>query len=285
MNRFVALLLFVTLIWGTTFPLLKELVATLSGAEISALRFLVAAMCMLPFAFRVPRHTWPDGTMLGVLALVAYVAQAWALEYISANRSAFLTSLNVLIVPLLGLLWGARVSMLVFGAAAVACIGVALMSWEGGANLLGDGLTLLCALSYAIYLIVLSQRSRRHDPLALAAAQVVVMALLGALWLGGAALVDTGPALFELVLPHMGTLLYLGAIATAAMLYLQTLGQRHVAATQAAVVFAMEPVFAALCSWIWIGETLTPRAALGGALVVLAVILSEWKPPARSAAK
>ena len=285
MNRFVALLLFVTLVWGTTFPLLKELVATLSGAEISALRFLVAAMCMLPFAFRVPRHTWPDGTLLGVLALVAYVAQAWALEYISANRSAFLTSLNVLIVPLLGLLWGASVSMVVFGAAAVACIGVALMSWEGGANLLGDGLTLLCALSYAVYLIVLSQRSRRHDPLALAAAQVVVMALLGALWLGGAALVDTGPALFERVLPHMGTLLYLGAIATAAMLYLQTLGQRHVAATQAAVVFAMEPVFAALSSWIWIGETLTPRAALGGALVVLAVILSEWKPPARSAAK
>ena len=122
MNRFVALLLFVTLIWGTTFPLLKELVATLSGAEISALRFLVAAMCMLPFAFRVPRHTWPDGTLLGVLALVAYVAQAWALEYISANRSAFLTSLNVLIVPLLGLLWGARVSMVVFGAAETRCV-------------------------------------------------------------------------------------------------------------------------------------------------------------------
>ena len=102
MSPHVLLLLGVTAVWGTTFPLLKSLLTSLSGVEISALRFVIAALCMAPFLMRVPRRTWLDGLLLGTLALVSYVAQAWGLEFISSNRSAFLTSLNVLMVPLIG---------------------------------------------------------------------------------------------------------------------------------------------------------------------------------------
>jgi drug/metabolite transporter (DMT)-like permease len=72
-------------------------------------------------------------------------------------------------------------------------------------------------------------------------------------------------------------LAYLGVVATAGMLFLQALAQRHVAADQAAVIYAMEPVFAAMFAWWWLAEGLTMQAAVGGAMVVCAVVLSEVK--------
>jgi len=279
MNPHVWLLLGVTAVWGTTFPLLKSLLGSLSGVEISALRFVIAALCMAPFLRRVPRHTWLDGLLLGALALVSYVAQAYGLELISSNRSAFLTSLNVLMVPLIGAALGARLSPWVLLCAVLACVGIGLMSWEGGANLKGDLATLVCALAYAFYTIVLSGRAARHDLRQLAATQIAFMALLACAWLIGAALLEAKPSnLLARAAPHWATLAYLGVIATAAMLFLQALGQRRVSADKAAIVFAMEPVFAALAAWLWIGELLSSRAALGGALVLAAVILSELQP-------
>ncbi len=278
MKRAALLLLLVTIVWGTTFPLLKTAAATLSGIEISALRFCIAALCMAPFALKAPRVAWRDGALLGAVALVSYVAQAYGLEHISANRSAFLTSLNVLMVPGLGLALGARLTPQIFAAAVLACLGIGLLSWEGGGNAVGDAATLLCAFAYALYVILLSRSAPRHDARALAATQIVLMAVFGVLWLVLGAFFDTRLAtLAQRSLPILPTLLYLGLIATAAMLFLQALAQRSIPAEKAAVIYAMEPVFATLFAWLWLGESLGPRGAVGGALVVIAVIVSEWR--------
>lgn len=279
MNFNLALLLLITLVWGTTFPLLKLAASSLSGVEISAIRFAVAAVCMAPFLWKVPKRTWIDGGLLGALALVSYVAQAFGMQYISSNRSAFLTSLAVLLVPVLGLLWGGRLSAIMVGAALLACAGIGFLSWEGGSHLLGDSATLLCALAYALYVIVLSQRSKGHDSRQLTAAQIAFMAVFSALWIGlGGIGNDSLTTLGARLAPHWLSLLYLGVVATAGMLLLQAIAQRHVSADKAAVVYAMEPVFAALFGWLWLSEVLSARAALGGAMVVVAVILSELKP-------
>ena len=279
MNFNLALLLLITAVWGTTFPLLKSASSTLSGVEISAIRFAVAGLCMAPYLLRVPRRTWIDGAVLGALALVSYVSQAYGMQFISSNRSAFLTSLAVLMVPLLGLFWGRKLSPIVLGSALLACTGIGFMSWEGGAHMLGDSATLLCALAYALYVIVLSQRSSGHDSRQLTATQIAFMALASAVWLGlGGIGNDSLATLGERLTPHAVSLLYLGVVATAGMLLLQAIAQRHVSADKAAVVYAMEPVFAALFGWLWLGEVLSARAALGGVMVVVAVILSELKP-------
>ncbi|MCX9155621.1 DMT family transporter [Niveibacterium sp. 24ML] len=278
MNINVLLLLLVTLVWGTTFPLMKAASATLSGVEISALRFLVAGLVMLPFAMKASRAAWRDGAVLGVVALVSYVTQAVGVEYISSNRSAFITSLNVLMVPFLGLALGGRLNAQILGAAALACLGIGLLSWEGGGNWIGDGITLLCALSYAIYVILLSRRAPAHHPRTLAATQIVLMAAFALVWMLASGLsgdrLATLPARLETTwLP----ILYLGLVASAGMLFLQAVAQRHVSAEKAAVIYAMEPVFAALFGWLWLAEMLGGRGMLGGALVVIAVVLSEWK--------
>jgi len=278
-NRHLFALLLVTLVWGATFPVLKIATAQLSGVEVCALRFVIAAACLAPFVWRAPRRAWVDGGVLGVLLLVSYVLQAYGLQFISSNRSAFLTSLNVLMVPFLGLLFGNRLRPMVLGAAVLACVGIALMSWEGGAHALADSATVLGAALFALYVIVLSQRAARHEARQLAATQTVWMAVLGCVWLlldaMGTNTLQTLPQ--RLDLPIGLGLLYLGAVATAAMLMVQTWAQAHVAADKAALVYAMEPVFAALFAWMWLAEGLGWVAGLGGALVVLAVVLGERK--------
>lgn len=280
MNPGILVLLLVTLVWGTTFPLLKSAAADLGGVEISAFRFIVAAVCMSPFLLRAPRRAWIDGALLGVLALASYVTQAYGLQFISSNRSAFLTSLNVLMVPLLGLAFGGRLAWTAIAAGAMACAGIGLMSWEGGGNFAGDAATVVCALAYALYVIVLSQRSARHEAKYLAATQITVMAVLATAWM----LLQSAESLATLharAVPHVTTLLYLGAVATAGMLFLQAVGQRRVAAEKAALIFAMEPVFASVFGWMWLGELLGWRGIAGGAIVIAALVLAELLPAAR----
>lgn len=279
MNIHVLSLLLVTLVWGATFPVLKVATAQLSGIETSALRFLMAAVCMFPWAVRAPRRAWADGAVLGALVLFSYVAQAYGLQFISSNRSAFLTSLNVLMVPLFGIVVGNAFSWRIALAAVLACAGIGLMSWDGGSHLLADASTVAGAAGYAVYVIVLSARAGRHDARALAATQIVWMAVLGLAWM----LLDArGTDALQTLANRVNSeilwgLAYLGLVATAGMLFLQARAQRHVSADKAALIYALEPVFAALFAWLWLSEGLSLRAAIGAAVVVFAVVLSEWK--------
>ena len=287
LNRYVLTLLFVTLVWGGTFPVMKLATASLSGVEISALRFIVAAICMAPFALRASKAAWRDGLVLGAVALVSYVTQAWGLQYISSNRSAFITTLNVLMVPLLGMLFfGSRPTLVMLAAAFLACAGIGVMSWDGGANLWADLATVVCALAYAMYVILLSQRTSRHSAREFAATQIVWMAVLGNVWM---VLGNWGTGQLQTLADRalsssmIFSLLYLGIIATAGMLFLQAVAQRHVSADKAAVIYAMEPVFAALIAWVWLSEALSISAAIGGAMVVGAVLLSESRAASKTA--
>ncbi|MGH8808579.1 MAG: DMT family transporter, partial [Noviherbaspirillum sp.] len=145
--------------------------------------------------------------------------------------------------------------------------------------LAGDAATIVCALAYALYVIVLSRHAGRHEARHLAATQIAVMAILATLWMllqsSGSDALASLPARLT---PHLATLLYLGAVATAGMLFLQAVGQRDVSADKAAVIYAMEPVFAALFGWMWLDEMLGWRGVAGGAVVIGALILSERRP-------
>ena len=274
--RYPLILLLVTVVWGMTFPVLKVATGVLSGVEITTLRFCIAALCMLPFVRGISFAAWRDGFWLGALALFSMAAQAYGLQFIASNRSAFLTSLNVLMVPMLGLLMGGRPGWLIFVAAALACLGIGMMSYDGEAHLWADAATLLAALAYAVYTMGMSARARLHKAVALATAQIWCMAAMGVLWM----LLDSGPARVlalptALNLEVLLGLLFLGAFASAATFFLQALAQTHVSAEQAAIIYAMEPVFAALFAWIYLAEVMTPMAQAGAIVVVLAVVLSQ----------
>lgn len=275
MKHPILILVFVTMVWGTTFPLLKGLSQCpgLDGVKVSALRFFIAALCLLPLIFRISAATWKAGCSLALLAFISYVSQAWGLSYISSNRSAFITSVSVLMVPLIGCFLGRFPSPKLVAAALLALLGLGFMSWEGGADWRGDSLTFLCALGNAVYIIILSKIASRHKPLHLAATQIFLMAALSV-----PMLVIAGTSLPEILTAASGSwpsLIYLGAVATAGMLILMSLAQGKVRAEEAALIYSLEPVFAAIAAYFWIGETLGPRALFGGALVIAAVIWAE----------
>jgi len=287
MNLNVILLVLVTVIWGTTFPLLRTTGFHLNGLETSTLRFMVAAICLFPFALKAGKKTWRDGAILGSIALLSYVSQAYGLELISSNRSAFITALNVLMVPFLGLLFGGRLSLQIILAACMACFGIGLMSWEGGGNIVGDIATLGSALAYALYIVLLSRFAKAHNPITLASTLTVVMALLCIVATTTTGLhndtLSTLPARAE---PVWMILVFLGVVASAGTLFLQALAQQNISAEKAAVIYALEPVFASLFGWWWLAETMGLRAGVGAMIVVLAVLAGEWnfKPKSNGAA-
>lgn len=292
--RSLALLLLTTLIWGTTFPLLKDVVATLSPAALVSSRFLIAALLLLPCCrFRqLNRRLLGHGGLLGLVAFLSYLTQVVGLETISANRAAFITSLNVVMVPLLSWLLGRGVTLKSFAAAGLAFAGIAVMSWEAGAISWGDLWVLGCAVSYAVYILLIEAVASQHPPLQLTVVQLVTIALLGLLWvaltgwsLAGWSLAGgnlAGGNQFAAVASHWPTLLYLGVMATAVTTFTQVVAQRHLSATEAAIIYTLEPVFAVLFSFWWLAERLNGREALGGTMILAAMLLSQIGTPEKT---
>lgn len=283
--RGIVLLVVVTAIWGSTFAVVKELGTLLSPAALLAWRFSLGALALLPVVLLARRSTagvagpateharWSllrDGWVLGLWLIAGYGTQTVALQTTTANRAAFFTALSVVLVPLwLTLVQRRRLPALLWAALPLAVAGLALLSWEGGAWVPGDAWALACAVTYAGFIVTLEKLASRHAPLPFTLAQVLTVALLAWVWalLSGAALWPPAAA--------WAPLLYLGVAATAVTTLLQTLGQRHVSATEASLIYALEPVSASLFSFLLIGERVGARGALGGALVVLATVLSS----------
>ncbi|WP_216328144.1 DMT family transporter [Deinococcus aestuarii] len=281
-TRGILLLVLVTALWGSTFAVVKELGELLPPSVLIAWRFLIASVALLPalgLARRVAspapapsaRPLWRDGLMLGAWLIAGYGTQTIALQTTGANRAAFFTALSVVLVPV-WLTFAQRrpLPLALWLALPLAVAGLALLSWEGGALVVGDAWALACAVTYAGFIIALERTAARHEALRFTLAQLLAVTALA--W-GWALLADPGrlwpPAAAWL------PLLYLGVAATALTTLLQTVGQRRVSAAEASLIYALEPVTAALFSFLLIGERIGVRGALGGLLVVGATVLSQ----------
>lgn len=287
--RGVVLLVLVTCLWGSTFAVVKTLGETLPPAVLIAWRFLIASVALLPLLLLRPARPpqperpaapggwwqrgslWRDGALLGAWLIAGYGTQTIALQTTTANRAAFFTALSVVLVPVwLVFAQRRRMPALLWTALPLAVLGLALLSWEGGALVAGDAWALACAVTYAGFIVTLERMAHRHAALPFTLVQVLSVTVLAWVW---AALSAPGQ-----LWPPAGAwapLLYLGVIATAATTLMQTVGQRTVSAAGASLIYALEPVTATLFSFVLIGEQVGLRGALGGVLVVAATVLSQ----------
>jgi drug/metabolite transporter (DMT)-like permease len=283
--RGILALLVVTLVWGTTFPAMKDLTATLSPAWIVFTRFALAALLLAPFLVRAARADLVSGAVLGLLLFFCYVFQVEGLALTSSNRNAFICGLNVLIVPLLGILGGKPPERRIVVALVLAVAGLAALCWDGGAWGLGDTLALGAALCFGLYIKLMEVRTRAAERLmSVTATQILTVALCSAGWLlateaplgGGAAADVYWVNVFVSLKAGSYNIVYLGVLCTAAIISLQTWGQSRSTANEAAVIYAFEPAAAAVFGYFWLGESMSGRGWIGAALLISGMIVSQW---------
>lgn len=281
-----AALLAVTVVWGTTFPAMKQLTTDLSALQIIWIRFGLAAVVLLPLWWGMRRAEWRWGLGLGVLSFFAFWLQIEGLHHTTSNRNAFVTGLNVLIVPLIAWLALRRqMGWQVWAACAMAVGGMCLMFFEDAPWNWGDTLTLCSAVVYAIYILAMEAAGTRNQAAPLRATRMAA-ALAGsmfacttlALLIQPNGMAQLHAQAMALSADAWGALIYLGLIASAMVVIFQAWGQQRVDAMRSAIVFGLEPVFASLTAWWLIDERMGSFAMGGAALIVAALIFSQWQP-------
>ena len=270
------LLLGVVLVWGTTFPLVKAAVRDISPLLFNLLRMSLAAALMIavhPGTLRgLTRAELRLGATAGLFLALGYQFQTTGLAYTTPSKSAFLTGLVVVMVPLLNLLPGvagahaARPGAAGLGGAGLAFVGLILLTSQPGTGAallsgmhLGEWLTLLCAVAFAAHLLTLAHAAPQVSARRLGTLQIGFAAavMLLTMPLGGHPVAHlTGRALLALGVTAV--------LATAAAFTIQSWAQQILPPTHTALILTLEPVFAALTSLLFFRERFGARRAAGG---------------------
>jgi drug/metabolite transporter (DMT)-like permease len=271
-------LLAMTAVWGSTFVLIKGVVARMPVADFLAVRFSVAAVAMLLLfarpVWRLGRQQVMRGLQLGIVYGVGQLLQTWGLSLIAPSVSGFVTGMYVVFTPILAmLLLRQHMAGIVWLAVLLSTAGLALLSLNGISVDTGVWLTLASAALYGLHIVGLGQWSRPGEAFGLSAVQMVAIAvicLLATVPHGGPLLPPDRSAWFAV--------LYMALVAGAGAMLMQTWAQSHLPAARAAIVMTTEPVFAAAFAVALGTDILTWRMLVGGALVLSAMYLVELVP-------
>lgn len=283
-------LVLVTAIWGSTF-VVNQLVAKGDAPPLFflLLRFSLAAAVLAVFTRGRPRTPGllGDSLAVGGLTAIGIGFQLAGQVYTTASKAAFITGLSVpLTAPVAFLITKKRPSPENLAGLALATAGFAVLAWPrdlSGVNT-GDLLVLVTAISYAYVIVRLSESSGRHDIRWFAAGQTACAAAVTVLlWLAVRPFLGRPEALFRaearplaVDARFLGLLLWMSLAATVVTFLLMTWAQARMSATHAAVIYALEPVFAALLSAVFLGERLSGRELWGGVLVLFGILVSEF---------
>ncbi|MBI1895345.1 MAG: DMT family transporter [Acidobacteria bacterium] len=269
----------VCLIWGSTFVLVKEALQDVSTLLFLTLRFSVAAAA-LTLLFRgraahAPPGSWRGGVITGACLFSGYFVQTLGLRYTTPGKSGFITGLYVVLVPVFAAAVYRKLPQpSEVAGVTLATLGVALLSFDANSPMnRGDVLTLGCAVLYAFHILLLGRYSPVMPVERLAVLQIATGAAIGLVtfwWVETPYLRATPRVWLALAVTSL--------LATALAFTVQTWAQRYTTATRTALVFALEPVFALLASYVWIREVFLPRALFGAVLILAAILVVEWKP-------
>jgi drug/metabolite transporter (DMT)-like permease len=268
-------LLGVAFVWGFTFVAVKESLEFVSPFTFLFYRFLLAFLLLFIISIKklkkMNRVILRHGFLVGIFLFLGYGFQTMGLQYTTPANAGFITGLSVIIVPFLSV-FALKVKPPLNAWIGVACalIGLFFLSFEKFSMDYGDFLVLLGACSFATHLILVGKYSPRYDPFLLTTAQIGTVTVLSCL-LG----VRSPVVVFNHTVVE--ALIITAVFATVLAFLIQTAAQQHTPATRTAVIFAMEPVFAALSSYILIHEIFPVQKILGCILILLGMIITEIK--------
>ena len=264
MKRSYLWLFLVTVIWGTTFPVQKMIIGGVSPTLYIAVRFGIASLVSY-LVWGIGHFKY--GTLLGVILGLSYTTQTVGLKFTTASKNGFLTSLYVVLVPLVSwLIERERLSRLQITGFVLAFFGSYLLSGGIEGFNLGDFLSFLCAVGFSFHVVLISVLSKKVKETDLLTIQFLVTALINLSMSFGESPVFPVSALLVAV--------YTALSATVLGIYVQVKHQKVIGSNATALIFAGEPVFAALFSYIILGETMTTLQVLGGGMLVGSIIMA-----------
>ena len=266
----------ITIIWGSTFVLTKFILENASPFVYIALRFFSASLVVALFFFQRLRSISKDGVaegvVLGVLLFLGFMLQTIGMKYTTASKSAFITGLMVVFTPIFQLLIERKAPKIgnVIGVVFVACGLYLFTSPKGSEFNIGDALTLVCAILFSIYTVYLGIYGKDHDPAHLTFIQFVTTAVLAAV-----AIPFLETSYLNLTFSFLLNLAYLAVLPTVVALYIMAKFQKYTTPTRSAIIYSMEPPFAAIFAFFIIGERIGMMGIMGGIMILAGLIMSE----------
>lgn len=295
------LLLLTAMIWGVTFVAQDVAADSLEPFTFNGLRMGLAALALLPVVWFMDQKARKNGTadtadtgtgvsfakmtrrqkktlLLGGLCCGVMLTLGSAFQQIGINmgttagKAGFMTALYIVLVPLTGLFWRKRVGWLVWVAVAISAVGLYLLCIKDGFTIdPGDGMLILCALSFTGHILVVDYFSRKTDCVKMSTLQFFVVSVL---CLGMSAITEhpTWEAVRACAIP----IVYAGVMSGAMGYTFQIVAQKETDPTIASLIMCLESVFAVLAGWLILGDSLTPREYIGCAAMMCGIVLAQW---------
>jgi drug/metabolite transporter (DMT)-like permease len=269
-----ALLVLVTFIWGSTFVIVKEALNDASPLVFIAIRFVAAGLLLFVVLRqgRMDRRAVVPGIILGVFLFGGYLGQTTGLTYTTPSKAAFITGFSVILVPLIMLAHGVRMHVANMVGALLGLGGIYFLVLPSGPAAVnrGDVLVLFGSMSFAVHIVLVGAYTQRFSFRHLVPLQIFTVGMLATL------AVPLAPPIrlnwtVGLVLAFVVTAL----LATGFAFSVQNWAQQYTPPAHTALIFALEPVFAALTSRVLTGERLSGKVLLGCGLILGGMVVSE----------
>jgi drug/metabolite transporter (DMT)-like permease len=271
-------LLLVTIFWGAGFPITKFALQTIPPLYHIGLRFMIAAVLLSIIFYKkmlkIDKSILKPATTMAALLFLTYALQTVGLLYTTASKSAFYSGLAVLFVPMLSFVfYKSKINVNTLISITLAFIGLFLLSFSGNVFSfnVGDFMTIMNSVTYAVLLLLTSDYVKEHDPTQLSIVQMYIVSILGF----AAALVfdkwDTPMSLLS-----FNSLMFSAVLCTAFAFWMQATAQKFTSASHVALIFTMEPVFGAFTSWLLLGERLGFKGFIGGLFIISAMLIAEF---------
>ncbi|MDF2596050.1 MAG: protein of unknown function transrane [Clostridia bacterium] len=273
------LLCITALVWGGGFIGVQKSLETLSPFYMIGIRFAIASIMLIVVFWKklksITKQDWISGMVVGTLLFLGFTFQTIGAMYLSVGKLAFLTALNVIMVPfLVFIIYKERIKSYNIMAGLIAIVGFSFLNLtkDMGFSLgIGEVLGILCALVFAGHITSLGHFSKKGDIIILAITQMIVCCVLAFIF---AFIFEKPPT--EITVQMTVPVVYLGVFSTFIAFLFQTIGQKYTSSSRAAIILCMESVFGIVFSVILLDDRVTINVIIGSVLIFSSVILSEY---------
>lgn len=273
------LMLITAIMWGSGFVGMAMGLEHWTVLQLMALRFTFAAI-LLALIFHkklkmISKSVFWKGSILGAILFTAFTLQTLGLEYTTPSKNAFLTAINVIVVPIIAyVIYKRRFDRFEITAAFIAIIGIGFLSLQDSFTInVGDMLSILCAIAFAFDIFYTNVFVKKEDALALTIVQFFAASILS--WIG---VVGLGELPTSASTEGILTVVYLAVFCTLVAYVCQNIGMQYADPTKSALILSTESIFGTLCSVLILNEILTGRMIFGCFLIFLAIVIAEVKP-------